>query len=69
MNSILSVQNEDFTGNGEEFTKVYRPIKQAKSYLQNWSLANLVKMYHGIIELQHIIDPRQMALLKEPCEE
>ena len=24
---------------------------------------------HGTIELQHLIDPRQMALLKEPYEE
>ena len=31
-----------------------------------WNLENLVKIYHGIFELQHLIDPRQMALLKEP---
>ena len=35
----------------------------------HWSLANLVKIYHGIIEFQHFIDPRQMTLLKEPYEE
>ena len=31
----------------------------------NWNLENLVKTYHGIIVLQHSIDPRRMALLKE----
>ena len=24
-----------------------------------WNLANLVKMYHGIVELRHLIDPRR----------
>ena len=33
------------------------------------SLGNLVKVYHGTIELQHLIDPRVMALLKEPYED
>ena len=35
----------------------------------HWNLANLVKIYHGFIELQHLIDPRWMALLKEPYAE
>ena len=26
--------------------------------------AHLVQIYHGIIEFQHLIDPRQLALLK-----
>ena len=30
-----------------------------------WNVANLVKIYHGIIEPQHLIDPRHMELLKE----
>ena len=30
----------------------------------HWSLANPVKNYHGIIELLHLIDPRQMASLR-----
>ena len=33
MDSILSVQNKDFTGDGKEFTKVPRAVTQAKSYL------------------------------------
>ena len=37
--------------------------------LIHWSLANNVKICDGIIDLQHLIDPRHMALLKEPYEE
>ena len=33
------------------------------------NLANPVKIYHGITELQHLIDPRRTALRKERCEE
>ena len=29
-----------------------------------WHLENLLKIYHGIIEHQHLIDPKQVALLK-----
>ena len=32
-------------------------------------LCAIRKIYLVIIELQHLIDPRQMALLKEPSEE
>ena len=63
-------QNKDFTGDGKEFTKVPRAFTKAKSYLHgqliHWSLANLVKFHHGIIELQRLIDQRQMALQNEP---
>ena len=63
MDSILSVQNEDFSGDGKEFTTVPRAVTQAKSYLCrqliHWILENLVKIYHGVIELQHLIDPRR----------
>ena len=34
-----------------------------------WNLGNLVKIYHGIIELRHLIDLRRMLLLKEPYDE
>ena len=30
----------------------------------HWTLANPVKVYHGIIELLHSIDPRRKVLLK-----
>ena len=34
-----------------------------------WNLGEHVKFYHGITALQHLIDPRQMASLKEPSDE
>ena len=33
MESILFVQNNDFTGDGKEFAKVSRDLTQAKSHL------------------------------------
>ena len=68
MDSILSVQNKDFTKDREEFTKVSRAVrKNRKSFTLTvqWNLANLVNIYHGIIELQHAIDPRRTRLPKE----
>ena len=35
----------------------------------HWSLANPVRNFHGIIELRHLIDPRQTVLLRERCGE
>ena len=35
--------------------------------LDIWQI--LMKIYHGIVELRHLIDPRQMASLKEPFVE
>ena len=69
---FLSVQNKDFTRDGKEFTKVPRATTRFTSYLYGqfsgiWK--NLVKFYRGIIELQHLIDLRQMASLKDPYEE
>ena len=61
MDSVLSVQNENFSGDGKEFTKVSRAIGKAKSHSKltiHWHLANLVKTYHGIIVREHPIDPR-----------
>ena len=34
-----------------------------------WNLGKHVKIYHGITALQHLIDPKQMASLKEPFDE
>ena len=72
MDSILSVQNKDPAGDGHEFTKVHRSVaKTEKLFVRtiHWNLENLVKIYRGIIELQHLIDPKRMALLKERCAE
>ena len=35
----------------------------------HWNWANALKINHGIIEPQHLIDPRQMVLLKEQYAE
>ena len=42
-----------------------------KLYTQKtrWNLGKHVKIYHGITELQHLIDPRRMTLLNEPFDE
>ena len=71
MDSILSVQNQDFRGNGKEFTKVSRAVAKTKSYSYGpfIEFGNLVKIYHGIIEPQHLIDQRQIASLKEAYKE
>ena len=50
--------------------KFPEPSQKPKVFLRtlHWTLAKIVKIYHRIIELQHLIDPRQMALLKEPFD-
>ena len=66
------VQNSDFTGDGKEFTKVSRAVAKTQKLFTltiHCNLENLVKIYRGITALQHLVDPRQMALLKEPFEE
>ena len=35
----------------------------------HWNLTNLLKIHHGIIDLQHLIDLRRMGLQKEQCAE
>ena len=48
--TILSVQNKDFTRDGEEFAEVLGAVTLAKSYFyrhNHWSLENIVKIYHG----------------------
>ena len=62
--SILSVQNKNFSPDGNDFKKVSRASEKPKvvqiiSILSD--LANPVKIYHGIIVLQHTIDPRRVA--------
>ena len=43
-------KNKNFSGDGEEFTKVFRAVGKAVSYFQtiHWNLAHLVKNYQGI---------------------
>ena len=68
MDSIVSVQNKDVTTDGKEFTKVLELSKKHKLYKQTTrlNLGKYVKIYHGITLLQHLVDPKRMALLKEP---
>ena len=51
--------------------KFFEPSHKPKvNYTDNpLESGNHVKIYHGITELQHLIDPRQMASLKEPFDE
>ena len=58
MDSILSVQHKDFTGDGQEFAKVEPSEKLKVSSTEKlfWDLAYLVKIYHGIIVRLHFID-------------
>ena len=72
MDSTLSVQNKNFSGDGEEFKKVSRAVgKKRKSFTLtiHWNLANPVKICHGIVGLLHLIDLRRLVLLKERHKE
>ena len=69
--AIISVQNQIFSGDEKEFTKVSRADGQAGSHLHciPWNLAKPVKNDPGIIVRQHLTVPKQMVLLKEWCAE
>ena len=63
-----SVSNQNFTRDGEEFTKADRNRRRRqklsiRTIYQN--LASVVKNYHGIIEQLHFIDQRQAELQNE----
>ena len=66
--SVESVSNQNFTGDGDEFTEVPKAVEEAKScsYVQFVSnLASVVKNYHRIIEQIHFIDQKQVELQNE----
>ena len=68
MDTVLSVQNENFSGDGRETCNSFsscQKSRQSFTLTTPWSLAEPVKTYHGTIELQHLIDPRRMVLLKQ----
>ena len=64
-----SVSNQNFTGDGEEFTKVYRNRRRSHKLLFirtiSYNLASIVKNYHGIIEQLHFINQTQAELQHE----
>ena len=64
LDSILSVQKKKKTSQETEksLRKFLEPSHKPKVIYTptiHWILANLVKIYHGIIELQHLIGLRQ----------
>ena len=63
-----TVQNENFSGDGEEFKKVSRAVGKKTEIIYTrtiqWRLAKPVKIFPGNIVLPRPIDPRQMGLLK-----
>ena len=61
MDSILSVSNKNFSGNGKEFTKDSRAVRKAES--------DLGGIDHGTIVHQRLIDLRRMDLRKERYKE
>ena len=67
MDSIISVQNNNFSGKRKELTKVLGVDDETKSHLYDNSqnLAKPVKTYLGIIVCQHVTVQRQMVLPKE----
>ena len=55
MDTVLSVYNQKFAGDGEEFAKVSRAVGKAKSHFSvtnHGNLANLVKNYRLIAQKQ-----------------
>ena len=68
MDSILSVQNKTSQEMGRSSRKFLEPSEKPEVIYTDNSLElgkNLVKTYHGITVLQHLIDPRRTVLLKE----
>ena len=60
MDPILSVQNKDFSGDGEERRGVYesffsrRRSRKLLTHTTLWNLVEHVKIYHGIIVHQRL---------------
>ena len=46
-----------------------RTDRKLDTQTTRWNLGKLVRFCHGINAFQHLIDPRQMAELKEPFDE
>ena len=72
MDSVLSVWNKIFTWDGKKVRQnswSRCANRKLSSQTTRWNLGKRVKVYHGITALQHFIDPRQMASLKEPFDE
>ena len=59
MDSILSVQNQDFTRDEKSLRKFFEPPQKPKVIETDNSLefGNVERIFHGIIKPQHLIDP------------
>ena len=63
---------KNFTGNRKKLAEVPRAIRKTQRSFSLTILGNLqhpVKIHHGIIGRQHLVDLRRMALLHEQYEE
>ena len=64
--------NQNFTGDGEDFAKVYRNRRRSQKLFMRTiysNLASIVKNDHGIFEQLHFIDQRHAELQNELCVE
>ena len=72
MDPVVSVQNENFSGNPEKLEKVLGArIESLESFTLTipWNLAKPVKISPGIIARLHHTDQKHMGLLREQCAE
>ena len=71
MDPVVSVQNKNFAGNTRNLQKFLEPDRNRKVIYTDNSLefGKACEDLPGITALQHLIDSRQMASLKEPFEE
>ena len=68
MDSILSVQNRNFSGDGKESTKILRAVGKSQESLtltSRWNWANPLKTYHESIVHERLIDPRRKVLRRD----
>ena len=69
---ILSVQKQNLHTRRKNLLKFLEPSHRPKvvfTKTTRWNLDEHVKFDPGITALQHLIDPRQTASLKEPFDE
>ena len=65
-------QTQNFTGDGEEFTRVYSNRRRSqKVFIRTfcWNLESIVKNYRGIIGQLHFINQTEAELQSELCVE
>ena len=68
VDTVIPMQNKNFSGNTEELTQVLGNQKSFTITIPK-NLARLVKIFPRIIVRQHRTDRKRMGLLKEQCAE